>query len=227
MKQINAVELDGVIDDIDPVVINKHSAIPSVNDSLLVLGWGMTVFGDESSYAEVLQIAELDYIQNEDCKSQTNKNGQSLGDWILEDHLCAWKEQKDACAGDSGSPLILPGNSQKGDVLVGIVSWGVDCAGPLPGVYSRTSFVFSWLEEVICALSSNPPDNMDCEKFHNRTTSSPNTTTCNECDPKKSQEEDASRKRISGGMSTRSSITWPFVCAVNLIIWLCIHQSHL
>mmetsp|Transcript_8962 Transcript_8962/g.21318 ORF Transcript_8962/g.21318 Transcript_8962/m.21318 type:complete len:185 (-) Transcript_8962:1306-1860(-) len=184
----------------------------------------MTVFGDESSYAEVLQIAALDYIPPDVCKSMTNENGQSLGQWILEDHLCAWEERKDACSGDSGSPLILPGNSQEGDVLVGVVSWGVDCAGPLPGVYSRTSFIYGWLEEVICTLSSAPPDNMECEAYRVGTKITPEITRCEGCDSKTRQEDDAFRKSESNGIPTGNGIMWFSICSLNLILWLCIYQ---
>lgn len=214
--------MDGTIDDIDPVVINKYSTIPNVNDTLVVLGWGMTVFRDESSYPEILQIAELDYIPNDACKSMTNKNGQTLGDWILEDHLCAWEERMDACSGDSGSPLILPGLSREGDVLIGVVSWGLDCAGPLPGVYSRTSFIHSWLEEVICALSSAPPDNMECGSYRVGTQITPNITHCIGCGPKERQGDDESSNSESNRGAIGNGITWFSFCALNLIFSLCI-----
>jgi secreted trypsin-like serine protease len=213
--------VDGIIDEIDPGVINKYSTIPNANDTLLVLGWGMTVFGDESSYAEVLQIAALRYINPDACKSMKNENGQSLGDWILEDHLCAWEERKDACSGDSGSPLIVPGSSRKGDVLVGVVSWGVDCAGPLPGVYGRTSYMYSWLEQVICTLSSSPPNNMECKSYDVGTHTTSNITRCNGCDSTKRQDDDALRKSGSNGIPTGNGITWFSAWSLTLWLWIC------
>ena len=48
--------------------------------------------------------------------------------------LCASASGKDSCQGHSGGPLYDKANN----VMVGVVSWGYDCADPYyPGVYSR------------------------------------------------------------------------------------------
>lgn len=49
----------------------------------------------------------------------------------------------DACQGDSGGPLIASGSA--GPMLIGIVSWGEDCASRYPGVYTRVSAEFTFL----------------------------------------------------------------------------------
>ena len=51
-------------------------------------------------------------------------------DPITADMLCASEPGTDACYGDSGSPLILKGDSITDDSLVGLVSWGRGCADP-------------------------------------------------------------------------------------------------
>lgn len=54
--------------------------------------------------------------------------------------LCAGGDgQRDACVGDSGGPLMVPGGAA-GWTQVGIVSWGAGCAvRGVPGVYTRLS----------------------------------------------------------------------------------------
>ena len=48
---------------------------------------------------------------------------------------------KDACQGDSGGPVI-----HQGDVLVGITSWGFQCANETyPGVNVRVSSYTNWI----------------------------------------------------------------------------------
>ncbi len=57
----------------------------------------------------------------------------------------------DACQGDSGGPLV--GGEGASARLVGVVSWGNDCATRFPGVYTRVSAIHGFL----AALGAVPP----------------------------------------------------------------------
>ncbi len=60
----------------------------------------------------------------------------------------------DACQGDSGGPLIASGSA--GPMLIGIVSWGEDCASRYPGVYTRISAEFEFLNKAGAILTLAP-----------------------------------------------------------------------
>lgn len=60
--------------------------------------------------------------------------------------ICASAPTRDACAKDSGGPLIDPRRNE----LVGIVSWGAGCAYSLyPGIYSNIALVKPWIRSIV------------------------------------------------------------------------------
>lgn len=62
---------------------------------------------------------------------------------------------QDSCQGDAGGPIIRPGVSATNDEVVGIVSFRVGCAEPsFPGIYSRISSAYEWIDSTVCELSS-------------------------------------------------------------------------
>jgi len=123
---------------------------------LRVLGYGFTELGNPSN---TLIETDVNFISNKKCQRrfsgwERNNNDDYYGEWrseITEDMMCAHsKKGKDACDGDSGGPLILSGDDDtgRGDILVGIVSWGIKC-GVNPGVYSRVRSEVQWIMEKV------------------------------------------------------------------------------
>lgn len=81
--------------------------------------------------------------------------------------MCAGLEKggKDACQGDSGSPMMIVDDRTKRWTEIGIVSAGIGCALPkLPGIYTRTSWYLNWIQEMI-------------EKYDNELSNTTTTTT--------------------------------------------------
>mmetsp|Transcript_38738 Transcript_38738/g.75644 ORF Transcript_38738/g.75644 Transcript_38738/m.75644 type:complete len:364 (-) Transcript_38738:105-1196(-) len=126
---------------VDPVCIADSSTILNVGEDLTVMGFGKTENGNSPTE---LQETQVQYMTNTKCDDRY------FNQYLISDNMmCAFSDAgQDACQGDSGGPLIRRGNDAAGDLLVGIVSWGVDC-GTMPGVYSRISSQRTWIEEVV------------------------------------------------------------------------------
>ena len=55
----------------------------------------------------------------------------------------------DTCQGDSGGPLV----SSSGGNLIGVTSYGFQCATPIPGVYTRVSYFKTWIDGYVSPSS--------------------------------------------------------------------------
>ncbi|XP_055907814.1 trypsin delta-like [Eupeodes corollae] len=101
------------------------SPIPS-GKPVVVSGWGQ--LSDRNTNLPMnIQATEMSYLNYKDCSPI---HGRALHQSMI----CAIAPGKDACRGDSGGPLTIPGTN----VQVGVVSWGIQCADAgLPGVYAN------------------------------------------------------------------------------------------
>merc|ERR1711935_313584 len=72
-----------------------------------------------------------------------------------------------------GGPLLLKGgyngnnnnniNYPAEDSLVGLVSWGYDCGGNTPGVYTNIAYFYDWIVKSMCAMNpSAVPEYVVC-----------------------------------------------------------------
>ncbi|KAG5899991.1 hypothetical protein JTB14_009080 [Gonioctena quinquepunctata] len=94
----------------------------------LSMGWGY--LDDDETTPEELQCVHLPLISWDKCDKifSRDKNLPRL----VKNAMCTLaEEEKDTCKGDSGGPILC------GDIQYGLVSWGLECAGSYPGVYTR------------------------------------------------------------------------------------------
>ncbi len=157
------IKIDGNITVANPVRISNDPSTPIAGDSLTVVGWGATnVTGGEEDYPDVMHEVSLYYLPNQPCKKIRDESGLNLGPWLFDDMMCAVNEGKDSCYGDSGGPLVKLGETPSEDLQVGIVSWGLGCGGPIPGIYHRISYSYLWIQQAMCIISDSPPDYFNC-----------------------------------------------------------------
>lgn len=112
---------------------------------LTVAGWGALEEGGK--IAGRLREVQLPVVSNAVCADADHylKIRQ-----IYPTMMCAGYAEggRDACTGDSGSPLFKEVNGQ--GVILGITSWGVGCGRPnRPGVYTRVSKYIDWISSVL------------------------------------------------------------------------------
>ncbi|XP_060654090.1 trypsin delta [Drosophila nasuta] len=98
-------------------------------------GWGSTSYAGNSYSAKLLYI-DTRIVGRTECASSSYSYGSKIKDTMI----CAAASNKDACQGDSGGPLVSGGK------LVGIVSWGTNCAlAQYPGVYADVAKLSAWV----------------------------------------------------------------------------------
>lgn len=111
---------------------------------LTTAGWGTTAYLSPES-PDTLRRVNVPWVSRARCRKAYSKEE------ITARMLCAGYERggKDACQGDSGGPLILQ-DRKKGDVLLGVTSWGAACAAPEAyGIYADVDSVRPWLAKVL------------------------------------------------------------------------------
>ncbi|XP_061444035.1 transmembrane protease serine 11E-like isoform X2 [Rhineura floridana] len=122
------------------VCLPDSSEIFPYDIDAVVTGWGAV--SNDGKTPNVLQEATVKLIDSNTCNRKEIYNGA-----ITPDMLCAGYLEGgvDSCQGDSGGPLVTP-DSRNMWYLVGIVSWGDECAKPnKPGVYTRVIYFRDWI----------------------------------------------------------------------------------
>lgn len=124
---------------VSPVCLPSASTPYTPGTKCQVSGWGLTDPNNDFSHSNVLQSAEVPLMSNSACK---DFHGNDFGPGMVCAGYSAGKI--DSCNGDSGGPLACEINGLH--TLLGVVSWGIDCAKPkLPGVYSSTQYYRDWI----------------------------------------------------------------------------------
>lgn len=109
-----------------------------VGETVLASGWGRTGLAGDS-FAERLQFAELQVIENGACRSQYNPLV------VRSSTLCAEGiAGQSVCNGDSGGPLVLRSD---GRTLVGVTSFGhaSGCHDGVPQGFARVTAYLTWI----------------------------------------------------------------------------------
>lgn len=152
---------------IAPAQFTDGVTTESAGTHVQVAGWG-TVSKVGNSFPDVFRTGDLTLLPASACGQGLNTvlNGLTFlaynpGEANPDTMLCAVGVSAsgiiiDSCRGDSGGPLI------EGDGvnarLLGIVSWGLNCATRHPGVYTRVTAMTDFLKAAGALGGSAPPE---------------------------------------------------------------------
>ncbi|KAM4632595.1 prostasin-like isoform 2-T2 [Discoglossus pictus] len=211
-----------------PVCLPDTSTTVSNGMSSWVTGWGTSSLSKPLPDPKTLQQVELPLLDQWSC-DQMYHIGSSVSPTeviIQEDMICAGDQAggKDSCQGDSGGPLV--GHLNNTWVLLGLVSWGIDCALPnRPGVYTRVSHYSDWISRYITYQPTELPATLptaNTNSIYVRSTADENISayssnnqdsTSNSSTDKESLKQDCGRpkvqSRIMGGGDSLDG-AWPW-----------------
>ncbi|XP_056392706.1 serine protease 27-like, partial [Hyla sarda] len=155
---IALVELESPVNSspsIRPVHLPSQAVQLAKGTLCWVTGWGNVQEQVPLAAPKTLQKVEVALIDNTNCEAMYQSDAASTlsSSFIKEDMICAgYKEGKrDSCQGDSGGPLVCNVNGVW--LQLGITSWGSGCAkANRPGVYTRTQYYQSWLQQYVPSL---------------------------------------------------------------------------
>ena len=108
------------------------------------------LLSDEELQAPLkLHEVDIDIIDPAECKA-VYQSPQVPSFTIGNTEICATglTGGKNSCFCDSGGPLVVAADNDRGYAQLGIVSWGPQCGNPLyPGVYTRVSSFSKWIKQ--------------------------------------------------------------------------------
>lgn len=193
-----------------PMNLNSTDYGSLAGVSATVAGWGAMDYsgdafnGSASSYPTILQQANVPIVSLATCNRPESYDG------LLSDgQMCAGFPDggADACAGDSGGPLMIRSGSDWN--LVGIVSFGLGCGLPnFYGVYTDVEYYRGWIRGYTGGGTSDSNDNDDND-------------TRNDSD----NDNDSSGSDATGGSGGGGSLGW-LLLALSLPSYLAGHRRN-
>lgn len=142
------LELRDTVVDSAPALMSYDAEInpPSPGSSVWTMGYGATTnnTNDDTKPSETLQHVNLTVISITECHDAYAAIG--VEERLTQHRVFCTHDPalvRDACRGDSGSPVLRRDDNR----LIGIVSWGRNCAGAYPAVHMMLDWDF--LESVV------------------------------------------------------------------------------
>jgi secreted trypsin-like serine protease len=109
-----------------------------------IAGWGLT--SSTGASTDVLLSAQVPIVSDQECAASDQVSMSEAQSMVCAGFAAGGI---DTCQGDSGGPLTVP-NAAGTTILVGVVSWGYECAAPgRPGLYTRVATFTPWITPLL------------------------------------------------------------------------------
>ncbi|KAJ7996071.1 hypothetical protein DPEC_G00233270 [Dallia pectoralis] len=126
---------------VKPVCLPDYGLNLTPEHEAWISGWGSATSG--GSPTEDLRQAQITVYSSSTCNAPPVYDGLITTSMICAGRLAGGV---DSCQGDSGGPMVAKDGSKWW--LLGVTSWGVDCAlRNKPGVYSNVTYFLPWIYE--------------------------------------------------------------------------------
>ncbi|XP_064088777.1 uncharacterized protein LOC135203089 isoform X2 [Macrobrachium nipponense] len=134
---------------INSVCLPNANQIPESGTRCFASGWGKDAFN--GNFQAILKKIDVPFVTRDYCQQLLRKT--RLGKYFVLDKsfMCAGgEENKDACEGDGGGPLVCEDPATGRYYVAGITAWGIDCGvKDVPGVYVDVQLFRPWIDEII------------------------------------------------------------------------------
>ncbi|XP_046650226.1 trypsin-1-like [Daphnia pulicaria] len=132
---------------VSPISLPAMGQETAAGTNVTVTGWGNLEFNNPNR-PDVLNKVGIPTVSDMECRRSYGPID------MFDSFICAGVPEGglDSCNGDSGGPLFTSDPQQ----LIGIVSWGKDCALPgYYGVYTEVSYFSDWIAATIAAADAH------------------------------------------------------------------------
>jgi hypothetical protein len=150
VNDIALILLDSAITSITPLAYSRNVYPSPLNQVVTAIGWGDTK--SSPRYPNALQMVDLSLTPISVARRAYGSNR------LDNRHLAAIAPGKDTCTGDSGGPLFDPIGDLGAPLILGITSFGLNCAQRgVPGIYANVGNYVDWIDAFLAEPTVGPP----------------------------------------------------------------------
>lgn len=150
VNDIALILLDTPITSVSSLAYSRSASPSPLDDTVRAIGWGDT--NSSPRFPNALQMVDLSLTPIAAARRIYGSNR------LDHRHLAAMAPGKDTCGGDSGGPLFDLDGDQGAPLVLGITSFGLQCAERgVPGIYTNVGNYEAWINAFLAEPTTGDP----------------------------------------------------------------------